>query len=584
MLSDMHFYVLVPILACTISAATALAVWTRDPGNRRVWPIVGVSACAAFWAFCEIAWNVAGSAEDALTWMRISALGWVPIGPVAFHALMLARDRDTTGVRAVVGLLYAASGPLLVTSLYSPVIIDRALESWWGWSPVPGPGMLLQYLVTGGSVGAGLLLGWRRSEIGAEERRRLTAVRLAIGIPLVVASLTDVVLPLAGVHTLPRLGTLSLALVGCVHVWSFARYGDSILVPEGLTARVLRSLPDGVASLSLSGRVRAVNGRLAALLGVTPELLASHPLGPFLSVDLFDPPRELRDVECRLLPPQGAPVDVSVSTLLNLDKRGRPSGLVLLVRDLREVVALRSRLLTSGRMAAVGELAAGIAHELNNPIAYVRANLAVLREHIDTLRKGMGESPPTAGVVAAFAEAEEILDESLEGMDRAAGIVRDVREFSHAGSGERQLADLRDLVEQSVRVARLQMPRNTTVEIACNELPPLECDPQRMKQVFLNLLVNAGQAVGERGRIGVSAVAQDGGLELVFRDDGCGIPYEHMDRIFDPFFTTKPVGVGTGLGLAIAFRIVEEHGGRITVRSEPGAGTEFRIWLPGAAG
>ena len=570
-LPHMHLYVLVPILACTLSAATALAVVTRDPGNRRVWPIASVSACAALWAFCEIAWNVAE--------MRASALGWVPIGPVAFHALMFARDRDTALVRVWVRVLYVISAVLLVAAFTSSSVVKAPLHAWWGWTPVPGPGMVLQYAVTCGSAAAGLLLGWRR--LGAEERRQLAAVRLAIGAPLVVASLTDVVLPLLGIFDVPRLGTLSLALIGGVHVFSFVRYGDSILVPEGLTARVLRTLPDGMASLSMSGRVRATNERLTALLGVTPALLAGRPLHAFLSVDVFDPPRELRDFECRLLPAHGAPVDVSISTLLNLDKRGRPSGLVLIVRDLREVVALRSRLLTSGRMAAVGELAAGIAHELNNPIAYVRANLSVLSEHIDTLRKELEDASPS--IAPVLAEAEEIVEESIEGMDRAAGIVRDVREFSHAGSGERQVADLRDLVEQSARVARLQTPRGTEVEVACDGLPSLECEPQRLKQLFLNLLVNAGQAVGDGGHIRVSGELREGGVLLRFRDDGNGIAAEHMERIFDPFFTTKPVGVGTGLGLAIAFRIVEEHAGRIEVSSEPGAGTEFRVWLPTGA-
>ena len=580
----MQGYVVVPILACTLSAATALAVWTRDPSNRRVWPIVGVSACAALWAFCEIAWHVAPTAETALTWMRISAIGWVPIGPIAFHALMLARDRDTPAVRSWIWALYAGSTALLAAAFTSPAVMTEALRTWWGWTPVPGPAMALQYVVTGGSVAAGLILGWSARALSAEERRRLLAVRLAIGGPLLVASLTDVLLPMLGINAIPRLGSLSLALIGGIHVWGFVRYGDSILVPEGLSARVLRSLPDGMASVSLEGRVRAVNERLAALLGVRAAALGGRALGDFLSVDVLDPPRELRDLECRLLPEGGAAVDVSVSTLLHHDKRGLPSGVVLIVRDLREVVTLRSRLLTSGRMAAVGELAAGIAHELNNPIAYVRANLSALREHVGTLRKGVGAGPLVSELAPVFAEAEEILDESLEGMDRAAGIVRDVREFSHAGSGERQPADLHDLVDQSVRVARLQMPRDATVEIACDGLPPLECEPQRLKQLFLNLLVNAGQAVGEGGRIRVTGVAQDAGVELCFRDDGCGISPEHLDRIFDPFFTTKPVGVGTGLGLAIAFRIVAEHGGRIDVSSRPGLGTEFRVWLPVSQG
>jgi signal transduction histidine kinase len=580
----MHPYVVVPILACTLTAATALAVWTRDPTNRRVWPIAAVSGLASFWAFCEIAWNLAGDASNALAWMRVSALGWVPIGPVAFHALMVARDRDTRLVRSAIRANYALSGALLLLALTTPWMVAGAVRAWWGWSVVPGPLMAVQYAATGGSVGAGLLLGWIRDTLSPDERRRVVAVRIAIGVPLVVASVTDVILPIFGFHAVPRLGTLSLALIGGVHVWSFVRYGDSILVPEGLTSRVLRTLPDGMASLTLEGHVRAANERLGALLGVAPAALAGKRFGPFLSLDVFRPPRELRDVECRLLPPDGAPVDVSLSTLLHRDRRGWPSGVVVIVRDLREVAALRSRLLTSGRMAAVGELAAGIAHELNNPIAYVRANLSLLRAHVDTLRKEIGGGPAAAVLAPVLAEAEEIVDESLEGMDRAAGIVRDVREFSHAGSNERQSADLHDLVQQSVRVARLQLPRGAEVALALESLPPVECEPQRLKQLFLNLLVNAAQALGEGGRIRVTGAAHGGGVALSFLDDGCGIAPSHLERIFDPFFTTKPVGIGTGLGLAIAYRIVEEHGGRITVTSRLGAGTEFGVWLPlGAA-
>ncbi len=576
----MHPYVVVPILACILTAATAIAVWTRDPGNRRVWPIAAVSALASIWAFCEIGWNLAPDAGTALVWMRASALGWVPIGPVALHALMVARDRDTRGIRVLIRADYGAAGALLVLAFGSPWMIADAVRTWWGWTAVPGPAMVLQYGITGGSVAAGLALGWRQRVLAPEERRRARAVRFAIGVPLVVASLTDVILPIFGIHALPRLGTLSLALIGGIHVWSFVRYGESILVPEGLTARLLRSLPDGIASLKLDGRIRAANERLAALLGTTPAALVGKRITRFLSVDPTDTARELRDVECSLIPATGSPVDVSLTTLLHRDRRGGPSEIVLLVRDLREVVALRSRLLTSGRMAAVGELAAGIAHELNNPIAYVRSNLAVLREHVQGLAKELRGSSASSKLMPVLAEAEEIVDESLEGMDRAAGIVRDVREFSHAGGAERQSADLRTLVEQSVRVARLQLPRRARVEHALEGLPPLLCEPQRLKQVFLNLLVNAAQAVGEGGHIRVTGAPLGPGIELVFADDGGGIPPAHVERIFDPFFTTKPVGVGTGLGLAIAFRIVEEHGGRITAEAGEPVGTRFRVWLP----
>ncbi len=576
-----HLYVMVPILACTVSGATALALWMRDPGNRRVWPIVGVNACAAFWALCEIAWAVAPGAEQALFFMRLSALGWAPLGPVAFHALVLARDRPLPRVHALLWVLYALSLGMLALGWSGPALMQEAQHAWWGWTPVPGQWLWAAYALTGGSAAAGLAL-WRQSSarMTPNELERLPAVRLAIGVPLIVASITDVLLPGAGIREVPRLGTLSLAFMGLVHMWSYLRYGDSILVPEGFSGRVVRTLPDGVASLTLNGHVRAVNARLAEWLGTTPADFAGRPLAKHLSQNVLEPAREVRDLECRLLPLHGAAMDVSLSTSLQYDKLGRASGLVLIARDLRELMTLRSRLLTSGRMAAVGELAAGIAHELNNPLAYVRANLSVLGDHLRSIEKELAGGAAGAALAPVLVEAEEIVEESLEGIGRAAGIVRDVREFSHAGSGERLTADPRDLVQQSVRVARLQLPPNAEVELLLGELPAIECEPQRLKQLFLNLLVNAAQAVGEGGRIGVRGCVRDGGIELAFQDDGCGIAPEHVDRIFDPFFTTKPVGVGTGLGLAIAYRTVEEHGGRISVSSTPGAGTEFRVWLP----
>ena len=133
---------------------------------------------------------------------------------------------------------------------------------------------------------------------------------------------------------------------------------------------------------------------------------------------------------------------------------------------------------------------------------------------------------------------------------------------------------------RALRVATPKQPRNVVVDRTYGRLPRVDCRPGQLKQVFLNLIVNAAHAVGEGGRIQVSATLRDEGVELVFEDDGCGIPPEHAERIFDPFFTTKPVGVGTGLGLAIAYRIVEEHGGQITAEPAEEAGTRFRVWLP----
>ncbi len=551
----------------------------REPNNRRVRPIAAASACGAWWAFCEVVWNTAVPAENRVHLIRLAALGWVPLGPVALHALVIASSAMTARMRTLLNLVYGVECVFLLLALATPLLVPDVVRTPWSWAPVPGPLLPVQYAITAGCGAAGLLL-FARSRTRERERGPRSLVSAgAILLPLVVGSVTDVILPLLGDHSLPRLATLSLACIGVTHVFSLLRWGDASLVPERLSERVLDNLPDGVASLSMGGHIRTVNERMATLLGTTADALIGSDFSAFLPAGMLSPARELSDEQSELTPVQGTAVPCSLSISIQRDRRGDAWGLLLIAQDLREVTSLRRRLDLSARLAAVGELAAGIAHELNNPIAYVRTNLSVLRELCDENRERTLSQRPLGDPKFAD-EMCEIVDESIEGIDRAARIVRDVREFSHSGAGERAPAELSELVEQSVRVARLQIAKDVRVELDLGELPPVECDAQRIKQVLLNLLVNAGQAVSAKGLIAVRTW-RDGDFALVgVKDNGCGIAAEDQGRIFDPFFTTKPVGVGTGLGLAIAYGILQEHGGSIDVESQPGHGAEFRLRLP----
>jgi signal transduction histidine kinase len=234
----------------------------------------------------------------------------------------------------------------------------------------------------------------------------------------------------------------------------------------------------------------------------------------------------------------------------------------------------------SARLAAVGELAAGIAHEINNPIAFVRSNLSQLASHWKTVRgelEGAGRDELHRELLA---EGEELIEESVEGVDRAAEIVRGVKGFSHAGRSVREPTDLNQLLEDVLHMATAQLRGRATVERYYVELPPVNCVPQELKQVFLNLIVNAGQAIADGGLIRISTQARGGFVTVTVADDGCGIAPENLERVFDPFFTTKRVGEGTGLGLGIAYHIVRRHGGEIAVESELGRGSRFRVRLP----
>jgi signal transduction histidine kinase len=237
------------------------------------------------------------------------------------------------------------------------------------------------------------------------------------------------------------------------------------------------------------------------------------------------------------------PVSVSASPLR--DEQGDVIGRVLAVRDLREVAALRNRLVTSGRLAAVGELAAGIAQEIDEPVTAVRSNLSDLREQWRA--RAIGVDARDEVLAPVLREGAELIEESGEGVERVAAIVKEVGAFSQTGLGEPQLANVNDLLENAVNVAALSF--SVVVERCYAELPPVRCDAQQLRQVFLNLLLNALRAVGDFGVIRGGDRGAGRLRRIRVEDDGCGIPEDQIERIFDPFYTTRRRPRRLGLAL-----------------------------------
>ena len=286
---------------------------------------------------------------------------------------------------------------------------------------------------------------------------------------------------------------------------------------------------------------------------------------------------EVEEQEAELEGPHGERIPVAVTSRVMRDRLGNAVGLVVSIRDLREILSLRSGLVTSARLAAVGQLAAGIAHEINNPLAFVRANLGQLQAHWKALRGALGEAPGALG--ERLDEGEELIAESVEGVDRAAEIVRRVKGFSQADPTYRLDCDVNALLDEVAIMATPQLRGRLVVERCYSDVATVRAAPQQLKQVFLNLVVNGAQAAGDGGHLRIATQQRDGWVEVEVRDDGDGIAPEIRGRIFDPFFTTKAAGEGTGLGLAIAHQVVHSHGGSIEVESEPGRGTCFRVRL-----
>ncbi|MGE5492551.1 MAG: histidine kinase [Actinomycetota bacterium] len=269
----------------------------------------------------------------------------------------------------------------------------------------------------------------------------------------------------------------------------------------------------------------------------------------------------------------------------------------LLIRKLEEA---HTQLLQSEKLASIGQLAAGVAHEINNPIGFVSSNLGTLKGYVNDLfllidAYGKAEAALTAhpelmeSILAMKRQVDleylrsdirDLIAESVDGTNRVRRIVQDLRDFSRTGEEKLELADLHAGLESTLNVVWNEIKYKAEVKRELDELPLVECRISQISQVFMNLLVNAAQAIQERGTITLRSGRENDFVWVAVSDTGQGIPPEILPRIFDPFFTTKPIGKGTGLGLSVSYGIIEKHGGHIDVHSEQGKGTTFTVWLP----
>lgn len=243
------------------------------------------------------------------------------------------------------------------------------------------------------------------------------------------------------------------------------------------------------------------------------------------------------------------------------------------------------------KLASVGQLAAGVAHEINNPIGFIRSNLATARRYLEQLgglraglQAGSGEAMLRAAKAADLGflldDFDALLGDCIDGADRVARIVSDLKGFSNVDRSEEEMADVNALLATVCDLVAGRLPAGVSLHRRFGPLPRTRCRPGHLNQVFFNVLDNAIRAVGEHGTIAVSTQAAAAALEVEISDDGCGIAAEHLARVFEPFFTSRQVGEGTGLGLTVARDIVHAHGGEIALTSRADSGTRVVISLP----
>ncbi|MCK5541177.1 MAG: response regulator [Desulfobacterales bacterium] len=277
------------------------------------------------------------------------------------------------------------------------------------------------------------------------------------------------------------------------------------------------------------------------------------------------------------------------------------------LKDLKET---QSQILQSEKMASIGQLAAGVAHEINNPIGFVGSNLSTLTDylkdfntllgHYNLMKQNLKDTdleklPDNIKIITETIEKfeeeididylkddiPELLGDCAEGTERVRKIVADLKNFAHPGNDKIKLVNVNQGIESTLNVVSNEIKYKAQVIKEFGEIPLVEGYPQQINQVFMNILVNAAQAIEEKGEIHIKTQQDNKDVKITISDNGSGIEEKNIAKIFDPFFTTKPVGKGTGLGMNIAYNIIKKHKGTIDIKSKVGSGTTFTIILPG---
>jgi signal transduction histidine kinase len=311
--------------------------------------------------------------------------------------------------------------------------------------------------------------------------------------------------------------------------------------------------------------------------------------------------RLIRDEDGNPVEVIGSLTDITMQKKLEEDLRRKSEEQKILIKKLQET---QQQLLQAEKMASVGQLAAGIAHEINNPIGFVNANTSSLQRYVKTLfgvvkqynhlidqlavnedlKKNISSINQAADLDFIQEDMTDLIRESFDGLRRVKDIVQSLKFFSHVGAAEWRMADIHQGLEMALSAVHNEIKDKVTIEKRYGTLPQVECFIDQLIQVFTNLFLNSAYAIKEKGVIAINTGTEiKDDVEFVWikvTDTGCGIEPENLNRIFEPFFTTKPIGSGTGLGLAVAYGIINNHNGSLNVKSALGKGTQFTIYLP----
>src|SRR5215471_7279260 len=375
-------------------------------------------------------------------------------------------------------------------------------------------------------------------------------------------------------------GYVAVAIENALLLEEQARRAKELARLKEFNENIIESISVGVMVVNLHGRITNWNGALEQIYGLKREQVIGRRLAEVFQSEML---RALRDLmgrgewregepaniyKFRAQTPDGRDLTLNISLAALQSKTAEIEGSLVAIEDVTERVGLEAQLQQSDKLSSIGLLAAGVAHEVNTPLAGISSYSQMLMQQIP-------DNDPR----------RQLLEKIHRQTSRASSIVNNLLNFSRVTEARYAPVDLNRVIDDTIQLLEAQL-RNTEIEVVrsyADELPPAFGDAPKLQQVLMNLILNARDAMPQGGRLEISTEADEDSVVIEVRDNGLGIAPEHLAKIYDPFFTTKQIGKGTGLGLAVSYGIIRDHGGHINVESKLGEGTRFQITLPLAA-
>ena len=587
----MNFFALLSLFSSIVVFSLGGFIFLRNTQRtlNRIFMLLCLSL--ALWSFTEFAYRQTDSLDIAYFWLRVNAFVYL-VPPLSLHfMLVFTEESKQFGSRLAYLFMYAPAVMFIVLSLTTDTMGGAPAKEYWGWTYTMPEQPLLYNISQFWSYGLGILalylclLCFLREK---DNKKKQQAKFIFIGFLVVtaIAIITEWLLPLLQI-TVPESTTISFTFACLCAGYAIGKYELFALPSATVAEGIISTMPDSLILVGPDDRITMANNATLRMLGWNEDELIGRNVDNIISGDDQDigtregeksggsNDKSIVGTETTYVTSSGRHIPVFQSRALMKDRDGKLQGTIYIGRDITELKAaedekkrMEEQLLITGRLAAVGELSAGVAHELNNPLAAIQA-------------------------YAQFLASNEELDEDIKcdvdtiykEAKRATRITSSLLSFARRNQAEKHLCSINEILEKSLELHKYRMNINgieVWTELDVN-IPTTMADPHQMQQVFVNLIVNAEQAMTEaygRGKLHIKTQTIKGEIQVTFTDNGPGISEEYLKCIFDPFFTTKDVGKGTGLGLSICYGIIDGHGGRIYARSKPGTGATFVVEIP----